>query len=266
VYRGRFRRPICEHVFVSDDRLKPRQQGDLGELSAMEWLTSKGAAVFKPVFHSPDIDLVAHIEGELISVEVKTSRQERGPGRWSVLISTRGGNQSWTGTTKYFDPGRCDYLFVHLGDGRRWFIPTAKLECRSGLTLGGPKYSEFEIEPGRPLVAPQLESAAAPGERRSRRAGPVCKIGASVLSEFDSHLPHSAGAGGPATRLAKSKYERKLGKSGRALINQKRRVTLPQDALIDAGLRDGDCVEARASGPGRIVLEKAGIPVWAEPI
>lgn len=54
--RGRFRRPLCEHVFVAGDSLKPRQQGDLGELSAMEWLTSKGAAVFKPVFHSPDID------------------------------------------------------------------------------------------------------------------------------------------------------------------------------------------------------------------
>jgi hypothetical protein len=41
-------------------------------------------------------------------------------------------------------------------------------------------------------------------------------------------------------------------------------VTLPQEALVRAGLRDGDCVHARADGSGRIVLEKAGLPVWAE--
>jgi bifunctional DNA-binding transcriptional regulator/antitoxin component of YhaV-PrlF toxin-antitoxin module len=57
-----------------------------------------------------------------------------------------------------------------------------------------------------------------------------------------------------------------LGKSGQAVINQKRRVTLPQQALLSAGLRDGDRVHARADGPGRIVLEKAGLPVWAETV
>jgi Holliday junction resolvase-like predicted endonuclease len=246
-------------------KLTPRQQGDLGELSAMEWLTSKGAAVFKPVFHSPDIDLVAGIDGRLLSVEVKTSRQERSTGHWGVMIATRGGNQSWNGTTKYFEQGRCDFLFVHVGDGRRWFIPTSSLDCGSGLTLGGPKYSEFEIEGGRPLAGPQLESAAAPGERRSWRDGLACKVSASVLSEFDSHLPHSASPSAATSRLQRSKYERKLGKTGHAVINQKRRITLPQSALSESGLRDGDYVHARADGSGRIVLEKAGIPVWAEP-
>jgi hypothetical protein len=36
-----------------------RVQGDLGELSAMEWLASKGALVWIPVGHSPDVDLLA---------------------------------------------------------------------------------------------------------------------------------------------------------------------------------------------------------------
>ena len=38
----------------------------------MTWLTEKGATVFKPVFHSPDVDLVADLDDRLISVEVKT--------------------------------------------------------------------------------------------------------------------------------------------------------------------------------------------------
>jgi bifunctional DNA-binding transcriptional regulator/antitoxin component of YhaV-PrlF toxin-antitoxin module len=48
------------------------------------------------------------------------------------------------------------------------------------------------------------------------------------------------------------------------VINQKRRVTLPQQALVTAGLCDGDRIRASADGPGRIVLEKTGLPVWAE--
>src|SRR5207249_4213201 len=88
----------------------------------------------------------------VIRVQVKTSNRQNERGRWEIRISTMGGNQSWNRLVKYFNASRCDYLFVHLGDGRRWFIPTGALECRSGLTLGGPKYSEFEIEPGRPLV------------------------------------------------------------------------------------------------------------------
>jgi hypothetical protein len=147
-------------------RLKPREQGDLGELSAMEWLISQGARVYIPVFHSPDVDLIAEFEDRPLRIQVKTSTVRNERGRWEVTISTRGGNQSWNGLVKYLDPTRCEYLFVLVEDGRRWFIPTTALECRSGLTLGGPKYSDFEIAPGRPF-AEQLPSA--PVESMARR-------------------------------------------------------------------------------------------------
>lgn len=154
-------------------RLKPREQGDLGELSAMEWLASHGATIAIPVFHSPDWDLIADLDGHLLRVQVKTCTNSPTPERWAVQLSTRGGNQSWNGVIKYLDSSRCDYLFVLVGDGRRWFIPADSLECHSGLTLGGPKYSAFEIESGRPILpdaasridvpsggAPELESRA----------------------------------------------------------------------------------------------------------
>src|SRR5919106_6384358 len=113
-------------------RLKPREQGDLGELSAMEWLASQGAKVAIPVSHSPDWDLLADFNEAIARVQVKTSMQERN-GRWRVVISTRGGNQSWNGLAKYFDARKCDFLFVHVGDGRRWFIPARSVDSRSGL-------------------------------------------------------------------------------------------------------------------------------------
>jgi hypothetical protein len=48
---------------------------------------------------------------------------------------------------------RCDSLFIHVGDGRWWFIPTDAVDGRSGLMLGGPKCAEFEVDPGDRLPA-----------------------------------------------------------------------------------------------------------------
>jgi hypothetical protein len=128
----------------------PRKQGDAGERSAVMWLWSVGAFVFVPFGHSPDYDLVADLDGKVLRVQVKTSTCWS-DGRFVVALCTRGGNQSWNGIVKKLDATRCDYLFVHVGDGRRWFIPAVSLEAASGLTLGGPKYAEFEVEPGEPL-------------------------------------------------------------------------------------------------------------------
>jgi hypothetical protein len=84
-----------------------RQQGDLGEASAIEWLTRQGATVSVPMGHSPDYDLIAEVDGRLWRVQVKTcARREttsEGEERWPVAICTNGGNQSWTGLTKVFD-------------------------------------------------------------------------------------------------------------------------------------------------------------------
>lgn len=76
--------------------LKPREQGDIGELSAMEWLASQGAHIYVPLGHSPDIDLIAELGGRLIRVEVKTATHRR-DGRWAVLISTRVGIRAGLG-------------------------------------------------------------------------------------------------------------------------------------------------------------------------
>src|SRR4051794_12956852 len=149
--------------------LKPREQGDIGELSAMQWLAERGASVFVPVGHSPDVDVIAEIAGRTLRVEVKTATHRRGD-RWCVQLSTQGGNQSWNGVVKRFEQSRCDYLFVHVGDGRRWFIPAIAVDGGTSIQLGGAKYSEFEVEPGRRLEPqPQhafLESAATSGEYR----------------------------------------------------------------------------------------------------
>jgi hypothetical protein len=130
--------------------VNPREQGDIGERSAVEWLWSEGWAVFVPFGHSPDVDLVACREAEVLRVQVKTTTYFR-HGRWAVATCTRGGNQSWTGLVKRFSPDRCDALFVLTGDGRRWFIPSTAVTGGNGVLLGGPKYERFEVARGRPI-------------------------------------------------------------------------------------------------------------------
>jgi hypothetical protein len=130
--------------------MNPRRQGDLGEYSAIEWLGSRGYPVWFPVGHAPDCDLVTEIDGRLLKVQVKTSTLlvKR---RFQVALRTSGGNRSWSEVVKRFCPERCDWLFVLVADGRRWFIPATDFAGASSILLGGPKYAAYEVEPGRPL-------------------------------------------------------------------------------------------------------------------
>jgi hypothetical protein len=134
------------------NRMSPRRQGDLGELSAMEWLGSQGYRVYYPIGHSPDCDLILDDGATLQRVQVKTTTRHRNR-RWEVMLCTRGGNQSWSGLVKRFSASRCDRLFVVVADGRRWFIPAEAVAGGTGVALGGPKYAEFEVEAGRPLFS-----------------------------------------------------------------------------------------------------------------
>lgn len=136
----------------------------------MSWLVDQGATVFIPLGHSPHIDLVAYMDDRLVGVQVKTSNCIQND-RFAVTLATRGGNQSWSGLVKRFDRFRCDHLFVHVGDGRRWFIPAAAVEGGTGLLLGGPKYEAYEVEPGRPLeVLAEARNARLADARRGTRA------------------------------------------------------------------------------------------------
>jgi hypothetical protein len=116
----------------------------------MEWLGSQGYSLYLPLGHSPDFDVIADDGEALLRVQVKTSTRYRNR-RWEVMLCTRGGNQSWNGVVSLFSASRCDWLFVLVGDGRRWFIPAEAVAGGTGVILGGPKYAEFEVDAGRPL-------------------------------------------------------------------------------------------------------------------
>jgi hypothetical protein len=72
--------------------------------------TSKGALTWIPLGHSRNVDLIADFGDRLVRVQVKPrplKTQTSGEGdRWNVSIATKGGNQSWSGVSKRFDPRR----------------------------------------------------------------------------------------------------------------------------------------------------------------
>jgi hypothetical protein len=101
--------------------------------------------------HSPNIDVIAEDDDEqMLRVQVKTTTLWWND-RWRVSICTRGGNRTWKGLVKRFSAARCDCLFMLVGDGRRWLIPANEVGGGTAVCLGGPKYSEFEVNPGRPI-------------------------------------------------------------------------------------------------------------------
>jgi len=126
------------YVLVMDGRISPREQGDIGERSALCWLIDQGATVYLPFGHSPDVDLVAGFGDRLVRVQVKTSNCVQ-KGRYTVTLATRGGNRSWSGVVKRFSSGRCDSC--SFSSARPALVhPSDVVEGGSGLMLGGPKY------------------------------------------------------------------------------------------------------------------------------
>ena len=141
----------------------------MGELSAINWLIGAGAVVSMPMFHSPDYDLVADFGDRPMRVQVKTSISWH-KRRFVVALCTRGGNQSWNGVVKRLDPTRCDHLFVHVGDGRRWFIPASALGGGSRHRAGRPQVrASTRSSPVEPLP-PRLPTLDSSAPRRDSRA------------------------------------------------------------------------------------------------
>jgi hypothetical protein len=214
----------------------------------MEWLASKHAVVWVPFTHSPHVDLMAELDGRLVKIQVKTSTyhgSKRENDRWQISIATNGGNRSWTGLAKRFDPRHVDYLFVLVGDGRRWFIPAHHVEGSRGLTLGGAKYSEYEVERGT-----ALEGLIYPKANR---------IVASPLGECQSgQMDQTVNLTAMPTQV---RILPPPSTTRQVLLRPKRQVTFPKAPCEEAGIAAGDRLRVKVDGPGRIVFEKIEAPV-----
>ena len=140
-------------------RANPREQGTIGVGAAIRWFIANGYDVFLPVGEPRHYDLiVVDAAGDLQRVEVKTTTCRNSRGRFVVQIATSGGNQSWTGVVKTFDPSEVDLLYVLTDDGDEYVVPTTQIRARHSLTLG-PATDRFRVvDHGR--AQPALEFGA----------------------------------------------------------------------------------------------------------
>ena len=232
----------------------------------MEWLASNGALVS---FRSGTARTSTRRAGRRRFSGSRSRPQHRrrdadGHGRIPVSLATSGGNQSWTGLVKYFDPQSIAIsLFVTLvtddaGSSRR-----RRSRASRGFVLGGPKYSRVRDRGQADALGERASTdrrpriTAPPGEYPSGQTGRRCKRRGSVLRRFESSLPHLA-----SSRPVKpTNYERKPGQRGEAVINQKRRLTIPQRPFFEAGFANSGRVRVRADGPA--CLEQIDAD-WAE--
>jgi PD-(D/E)XK endonuclease len=254
-------RPV-RHKREGHRLINRRQQGDLGEASAIDWLTRHGATVWIPLGHSPDADLIAEADGRLLRVQVKTSTMRRptpkGHERWDVALATNGGNQSWSGIAKTFDRSRFDLLFVLTGDGRRWLIPAEAIESTHGMNLGGPKYSEFEIEPSHPIESVvygdgQPVGAAAPRITTGRGSADVGESGETVnlvpRAEW-VRIPPPPSARPAETDLTTPRS------IGQTRISSHHQITIPSGPFRTGGFASGDRLRIRVTGPGEATIKR----------
>ncbi len=230
-----------------------RQQGDLGEASAIEWLTNRGALVLIPFGHSPDIDLIAKLNGRLLRVQVKTSTQEvrtpNGHLRYPVSLVTNGGNQSWNGVSKPIDPDQIDYLFALTGRGRRWLIPATDLDGKTTIQLGGTKYAEYEIESARPIRELVYSGSAAlesspPGEYPSGQR--TAAVNRQAQPSEVRILPPPSDSAAPPDQPA----------VGRTRMSANHQVTVPLTVAAASSLEPGDRFRVESDGTGRFVMTR----------
>lgn len=112
-----------------------KKQGDTGMGYAIAYFSKLGWTVSIPITDSQDYDLVVDDGGNLLRVQVKTSKFRTPHGIYQVSLKTCGGNRSGQ-TIKKFDENSSDLLFILLENGDMYLIPREDIKGSTSINLG----------------------------------------------------------------------------------------------------------------------------------
>ena len=120
-------------------RANPREQGLLGLTDAIQGFGANGYSISLPLIDAQPYDLIVDDGERLQRVQVKTTTYRSPYGIYGVSLATRGGNQSFN-TSKPFDPGSAELLYVLTDSDERYLIPTEipteRIRGRGTVNLG----------------------------------------------------------------------------------------------------------------------------------
>lgn len=99
-----------------------KDQGNLGEATAILYYAQRGCRVSRPLFENCPYDLIVDDGISLKRVQVKTCRYKRANGSYEVNLCVSGGNRSGTGKVKSLSASEVELVFVLSDDGRTFEI------------------------------------------------------------------------------------------------------------------------------------------------
>jgi PD-(D/E)XK nuclease superfamily protein len=117
-----------------------------GSMLAAAWLTLCGYDISWPL-EPCRYDLLAGRNGQILRVQVKTTRTW-GNGGWKVSLSTTSGGR------RIYDPDDIDYFFVIDGDLEYYLVPVASVGGRYSVTLS--RYQQFRLDQQPAVALPRL--------------------------------------------------------------------------------------------------------------
>jgi hypothetical protein len=113
-----------------------KDQGNLGEATAILYYAQRGYRVSKPLFENCPYDLIVDDGASLKRVQVKTSRCTKPNGRYQVNLRTLGGNRSGSGKVKKLSASNVDVIFVLIEDGRTFEIDAKTVDGQGVVVVG----------------------------------------------------------------------------------------------------------------------------------
>lgn len=119
--------------------MNTKQQGNVGVAMAIAHYTSAGYEVSVPLGDSTLYDLIVDTGGNLLRVQVKSTRYFHEKRQtYVVTLTTSGGNRSGTGKKKTIDATQTDLVYVYvLPTGQQYEFTASAVAGLSSLDLRG---------------------------------------------------------------------------------------------------------------------------------
>lgn len=125
-----------------ENAINSKKQGDIGMCYAMAYFSKMGYTISIPITDSQDYDLIID-NGNLLKVQVKTTKFMSKNGVYQAALRTCGGNRSGQ-SIKTFDKNQSDLIFILTDNNETYLIPKSEIKGNNYINLGK-EYKRYRV-------------------------------------------------------------------------------------------------------------------------